>query len=228
MSKRFFTADFHLGDQLLLDKEFMQGKCRPFKTAESMTLSLIQACNMQAKVYEDKDGFIVDKDTIIHLGDFACTGFDRGFKGLDISPQVLMYRINANFINVRGNHDCNNSVKTSCNSMQLNLGKRYPSVTAGHYPSYDRRASGYVKRGFINLCGHVHSTWRHCLDLDLQVLNINVGVDAWNFKLVSEEDVIKYIDELLRRRPDELHRCKKNAESNKIEFFGSSKCNYRK
>ena len=208
MSKRYFTSDFHMGDSMLLDADFMRGKNRPFKSTEKMNNAFLQSCNQRAKVYRDADGFIVDKDTIIHLGDFACTGSDRGFKGLDVSPQSLMYQINANFINVRGNHDANNSVKSAFNAINLNLGKRYPSVTAGHFPSYDKRSWQYIRKGFINLCGHVHSSWKHCLDLDRQVLNINVGVDVWKYKIVAEEELIQYIDSLLRKKPDDLFRCK--------------------
>ena len=36
MSKRYFTSDFHMGDSMLLDADFMRGKNRPFKSTEKM------------------------------------------------------------------------------------------------------------------------------------------------------------------------------------------------
>lgn len=44
----------------------------------------------------------------------------------------------------------------------------------------------------------MHGRWQHCLDLQHKCLNINVGVDAWRFKMLSEDDLVKYIDKLLR------------------------------
>ena len=51
------------------------------------------------------------------------------------------------------------------------------------------------------------------------VLNINVGVDVWNYEVVTEEEVIKYLNFLFRKRSDELFRVK-IVDKNKIEVFG--------
>ena len=229
MSKRFFTSDFHLNSPILLDKSIVGDEVRPFKSVEKLNAAILRSCNQKAKTYShqepvlNNDGsqatdasgnllfktVIDDRDTIIHLGDFCCTVKARGQIGGDINPQkIIEDQINANFINVRGNHDASNGVKWVCESMQLHLGKRYPNVTACHYPSYDTRASEYVKSGYIHLCGHVHGSWKHCLDLDRQILNINVGVDVWKYRIVSEDEVIKYIDSLLRKKPSDMFRCK--------------------
>lgn len=120
-------------------------------------------------------------DTIIHLGDFASYGFDRGYQGLREKPCDIVAKIPVAFVNLRGNHDINNGVFCLGNSLELGLGKRYPFVSASHYPSYDRRAVGTFREGTIHLCGHVHKKWKHCLDLAHSVLNINVGVDVWDY-----------------------------------------------
>lgn len=85
-----------------------------------------------------------------------------------------------------------------CSSMRTQLGKKYTAVSVSHYPTYDRRAEGQFLEGDIHICGHVHGRWQHCLDLAHKCLNINVGVDAWHFKMLSEDDLVKYIDKLLR------------------------------
>lgn len=151
---------------------------------------------------------VVSRDIIIHIGDLACFRVDRSYNGLSVNPQEFIQQINASFINIRGNHDLNNRVKSVCNSMQISLGKRFPYVTLGHYPSYDVHAKDTFKEGWIHLCGHVHSAWKHCLDTTNSVLNINVGVDAWNYKIVSEDELIQYIDEVMKLSKDKLNKVK--------------------
>lgn len=198
MSKRFFTSDFHFGMSVLLNKQIMKCNVRPFESIEKMNSEILKMCFNVTTV----------DDMIIHLGDLACYKHDRDLNGLDIKPIELIKQIPATFINIRGNHDINNKVKSVADSMQLHLGKHFPNVTCGHYPSYDIRSKSYIRSGWINLCGHVHKKWKHCLDLDNSILNINVGVDVWNFKLVSEDELIKYIFHLLTLPKEQLNKIK--------------------
>jgi calcineurin-like phosphoesterase family protein len=150
-------------------------------------------------------------DTIVHVGDLYCYS-------QQIKPFNLIQDIPASFINIRGNHDLNNKVKSICESLHFYLNKRFPYISASHYPTYDAKISRDCLTAPIHLCGHVHSRWKHCLDLDHNILNINVGVDAWNYRLVSEEELIVYLNKLFRMSPNELVRCKKNKYGN-LKFF---------
>jgi calcineurin-like phosphoesterase family protein len=185
--KRFFTADWHLGSQLLLDKKVMKEDVRPFKSVEKMDAAILRSAHQRAK-YDD---------TIIHVGDLACYGKDRGHAGLEIKPFEIISKIPATFVNIRGNHDLHNSVKSVCDSMRIHLGKRFPCVSVSHYPSTDPHSFGQWLPGDIHICGHVHKKWKHFLDVKNKVLNINVGVDVWNFQIISEDELIKYIDKIL-------------------------------
>lgn len=181
---------------------------RPFGTVGEMDSALVAAC-----------GAASCGDVIVHVGDLArfkpeCA---RG-EGCAYRPVELLRGVKADFVNVRGNHDVNNKVRSVCDSMTTHLGKKYPNVVVGHYPSYDPRAAGYVRDGWICVCGHVHGRWRHCLDLNRKVLNVNVGVDAWGYRLVPEEDLCLYIGRLLSHRPDELYRC--FMSKGKLKFQG--------
>lgn len=151
---------------------------------------------------------IIGKDLIIHVGDLACFKSDREFSGLDVNPQEFIQKINATFINIKGNHDLNNKVKSACTCMQTSLGKRFPNVTIGHYPSYDIRAKDMFREGWIHICGHVHGAWKHCVDVTNNVLNINVGVDAWNYSIISEDELVQYISEVLKMSKDQLNKVK--------------------
>lgn len=208
MAKRLWTADWHLGSSILLDKRIMGADVRPFKDVDAMKSAFLNS------VLE----FSGNQDIIIHIGDFASYGIDRGYHGLKEKPSEIIAKIPGTFINLRGNHDINNNVFSIGNSLNLGLGKRYPFVSASHYPSYDKRAAGTFTEGTIHLCGHVHKKWKHCLDLTHSVLNINVGVDVWNYKIVPEEELIKYLNFLFGKRSDELFRIK--VIGKKVEIHG--------
>ena len=184
----------------------------PFKSIEKHDAALIRSCRERAK----------EDDIIYHIGDLASFKLDRGRKGLDVKPQEMLKDISATFINIRGNHDLNNRVKSACDSMHMFLSKRYPSVSLSHYPTYDRRCDKSCFTAPIHLCGHVHGSWRHCLDLDHRILNINMGCMVWNWKIVSDDELIAYLNKIFRKTPDQLYRCKKN-EHGKLEFFGENK-----
>ena len=196
MARRYWTADFHIGMEEIIGYEN-----RPFSSILDMNNAFLDSC-------QDLN----PEDTIIHIGDLFC--YNRPNK-----PAEFINKIPATFINIRGNHDLNNKVKPICESMHFFLSKRYPYVSVSHYPTYDQKISRDCLTAPIHLCGHVHSKWKHCLDLDHNILNINVGIDAWNYKLVQEEELIVYLNYLFKQNPDDLVRCKKN-EYGSLKFFG--------
>lgn len=206
--RRFFSGDFHLGFSGLMAIEKW-----PFKSIEKHDSALIRSCKERAK----------PEDIIYHLGDLASFGQDNhaglNSKGLDVKPYELLKDIPATFINIRGNHDLNNKVKSVCDSMHMFLNKRYPSVSLSHYPTYDSRIDKSCLTAPIHLSAHVHSSWKYCLDLDHKILNVNMGCMVWNWKIVSDDELIAYLNSIFKKSPDQLYRCKKN-EHGKIIFIG--------
>lgn len=71
-----------------------------------------------------------------------------------------------------------------------------------HYPTLDRRVDHSCLAAPIHLCGHVHTAWRHCLDLDCKILNINVGCMVWGFKMLDVDTLAHYLDKLFKMSPD--------------------------
>ena len=167
----------------------MREEVRPFANVDEMNNAIIDAVNLQA----------TEDDLIIHVGDLACFNADHKVK-----PNVLVNMINATVINIHGNHDTTNKVKSLCDSMRLSLGQKYTAVSVSHYPTYDRRAIDQFLEGDIHICGHVHGRWKHCLDLTHRCLNINVSLECWNYKMLSEDDLIKYIDKILHMDKSKL------------------------
>ena len=185
MSKRFFTADWHLSSQLI-NKIYN----RPFKNVLEMNRLLIDNCN----------SLVTEDDIVIHVGDFLIYGNDQGEQGLKINPRYFIKKINATFINIEGNHDITNKTKSIGWFVQTHLGSTFPDVSISHYPSYDKKVQDLVKPGWIHLCGHVHNKWKFFLDKEREILNINVGVDVWDYKPVSETKIISYIKNLMEQQ----------------------------
>lgn len=183
MSQLFFTADWHLGSNIVL-----KTYDRPFATTEKMNMALVSNCN---KLADNKTDFV------IHAGDFACFGKDRGETGLDINPNLFLKILHSTFIPLEGNHDLNNKVKVAGQSMRLEVGP-FSDVSIGHYPSYDKKAENTFLKGDIHLCGHVHNKWKYYIDKENEVLNINVGVDVWGFRPVSEDILVNYIQKIIK------------------------------
>ena len=190
MSKKFFTSDWHFGMSTLLNKSIMHDNVRPFKNTTEMNNFIIASINSQANA----------DDIIIHAGDLAC------YNTIDkIKPNEILSKINATVLNIHGNHDTSNKVKSICDSMRIHLGKTFTDVSVSHYPTYDSRACGQFLEGDIHICGHVHNNWKHCLDLKNKCLNINVNFDIWNYKMLSEDELIRYIKHLLSHDKSNLN-----------------------
>lgn len=199
MATRFFTADWHIGmSQILKYEKRGTSYGGPFNNVNDMANFFLYSAI--GKTSED--------DIIVHIGDLATFTSDSK---VQCKPMEFVKKIPATFINIRGNHDINNKVKSVGDSLQIHLGKRYPNVVCGHYPSYDERSKNYIKEGWILLCGHVHGKWKHCLDVTHNILNINVGVDVWKYNIVSEDILVRYVDGILaalKSDPSKIHRMK--------------------
>lgn len=182
MSKRYFSSDFHFNSVVMVEK-----KLRPFKSVERMNEVIIKNINQRCK----------EDDILIHLGDFIQYGNDRQWPGMKTKPFEFIKQINPLLVNVQGNHDAHNNMKSVCTSMRTHLGKKY-SVSLSHYPSNNPLAKGTFRKGDVHLCGHVHGAWKYFIDFDNKVLNINVGVDVWKYHPVSEDELITYIDSIMR------------------------------
>ena len=156
-----------------------------------MNKVLVSACNY----YAGKN------DIVIHVGDLLTYGKDRETESPKENPSVFLGQIEATFVNIEGNHDATNGVKSIALSMRLVLGKVF-NVVLCHYPSTDPRSRLHLKPGDINICGHNHSLWngeKFMVDKKNKVLNINVCTDLWDYQPVSEVTLVNYIKQILRK-----------------------------
>lgn len=176
----WFTADLHLGHTNIICYS-----ARPFGDAEAMNRALIDGWNE-----------VVDEgDDVWMLGDFAMGKIDETLP--------LVGELRGRKVLLAGNHDrCWAEHGRRANGWeeryldagfaevrqgQLNINISGVTTLACHFPyrgdshDHDRYAEQRpVDRGAWLVHGHVHERWQQRRRM------INVGVDAWNYRPVSE------------------------------------------
>ena len=179
--KYFFTADTHFQHSNILVY------CsRPFKDVEEMDNEIIRRWNERVK----------PEDTVFMIGDFIFKGGKQG--GMN---KALVYekKLNAKIIYIHGNHDTNNNMNTIIESLQIRYGGR--KINLVHQIEH-------VKRGMLNLVGHVHGAWRfkyyevrkqiepnkyELIDVDYTTPCVNVGVDVNNFYPMDIQEITQLV-----------------------------------
>jgi calcineurin-like phosphoesterase family protein len=185
----WFTADLHLGHENII------GYCdRPFANAQDMNQSLVEGWN---------DAVGTD-DTVWVLGDVAL--------GRISETLAMISDLNGRKLLVAGNHDrCwaghgrraegwteryldAGFAEVHQGHVQLPVAGR--EVLACHFPYHgdSRDRDRYTEhrpadRGQWLLHGHVHERWRQ------QDRMINVGVDVWGYRPVSEQAIAELIEQ---------------------------------
>ncbi len=174
---KYFTADWHLGD----DRFGINGKPnllnRPFDSVEHQHEVILG--NIK-RVF--KDG-----DTLVHLGDVL---YDRQYETILHELRVLYP--NSHFLLLVGNYD---EDKLDILGLYFDEIVNDRNVVIGdtdfylnHYPinCLHQNHINTVKNKPIQPCltGHIHGLWK------VQRNIINVGIDTWHFRLVSESDVL--------------------------------------
>lgn len=132
----------------------------------------------------------VEKDDIVyHNGDFCFRNSAGGKKGEGMAVKAREWeeKLNGRIIHIKGNHDRNNSVKTIIERIVIKYGPHYINIV--HNPEdYDTAFK-------INFVGHRHNKWkfrRIFSPIDDKYIDlINVGVDVWDFKPVTFEEIYR-------------------------------------
>ena len=181
---RYWTSDWHLNSEIV-----RQTSHRPWKTVEEMNAVLLKTVVFKSS-----------SDQVIHVGDLIQSGKDRGTeiaKDKQLTWDQIARKCICQLICVEGNHDASNDVPFICRSMKTRVGNY--KITVGHYPTWYEEAAGtYViglpGRPTVHICGHVHEAWKVAFDKKNCILNINVGIDAHKYKLLSDAKLVELID----------------------------------
>ena len=161
----YFTADLHLSHENII------GYCaRPFANAKKMNATIIRRFNE----------VLTEGDTLYILGDLSTW--------YNVQPEEigkLVRRIKGRKILILGNHDKFNVfdyIDMGIESAHTHFFHEGLRVHLVHDPSV---ASGPAS--MLWLCGHVHGLFKEVRNV------LNVGVDVWDFRPVSETEVREWI-----------------------------------
>lgn len=194
----YFTSDLHFWHQNVIRY------CnRPYKTVEEMNEDMVNKWNSIVK----------PEDDVYVLGDFS----------LAFRPvEIYSFRLNGNKYLVPGNHDMNHSYHKRSRKLENRekwhqkykdygwniLPEQTTLEVPGlatfnlcHHPyaapsneAYDDKYAKWrpIDDGRILLCGHIHEKWKTNKS-SKGTLMINVGVDVWDFKPVSLDQIVAEI-----------------------------------
>ena len=166
-----FSADYHLGH-----KNIIKYCDRPFKSIEEMNERIIKSHNNVVKA----------DDIVYHLGDFS---FNDRRKYED--------KLNGKIVHLVGNHDMRQSSVLKFAFFEfgnmLVMGTHVPPKDLMEVPAWCD----------LILAGHLHEKWK-----DIKLVSpedrkprivINVGVDQWNFRPISIQEIIKHYNLCLKK-----------------------------
>lgn len=174
-----FTADWHLDHNKILTYE----KDRPWKDVSSMSKGLIK--NYNEIVQED--------DEVYFIGDIVWWGPDywRRYR------EMVFHKLKGTKHLVLGNHDAWNPflyIKAGFTSVHTSL--PLEEFILIHDPS-----ASIMDKSKVWLCGHVHSLFKAVGNV------INVGVDVWDYKPVSIDEIRKFLLERENARTQGFTSC---------------------
>lgn len=166
----YFTSDWHLGDDRLgLTEDKPNVFFRPFKSIEEQNETIIKNIN-------DIVGY---NDTLIHLGD-VCFNSEYLY---------LLDEINCkNKILILGNYDNDKEILLKKYFNEIYTDKVFifnnKKYYLNHYPLECKNKLPLLKDINYSICGHIHGAWKFA-----NKNIINVGVDAWNFRPISINEI---------------------------------------
>ena len=186
--KYFFTADWHLGDDEIIDIEF-----RPFKKKEEMEELLIKDINSKCK----------EEDMLYVIGDILSYRpmIDVVIDIKDI--ERVIRRIKTKVVLIVGNNErrliedrYDNSIekfRAECKKRGIETVREEDYISFGDKIFYINHFPSKAKDNYINLFGHVHKItgWN-------KRKGLNMSVDLNHFRVYSEEDILKLLDQKKR------------------------------
>ena len=175
---KWFSADHHFNHKAVIDY------CRrPFADVDEMNAQLIRRWNVLVK----------PDDEVFYCGDFSM--------GNATQIKQILPQLNGTKYLIRGNHDKGRS-DTWLKREGFTAVHRSAVVQIGHehcfLSHYPYREHRHDEREFTDMLedrgqwlihGHVHHEWKRRGKMS------NVGVDQWAYAPVSEQEIIKLMNE---------------------------------
>ena len=134
---------------------------RPFETIDEQNQTILANINR----------FVKKDDLLYHLGDVS----------VDIAGIDLLEHLHCkNKVLIIGNYDVDklDKLQKHFTTMREDL-----ELRIGEIPCYLNHYPAKQKPNHFNIVGHIHSLWK------IKPNMVNVGVDAWHFRPVSEQEL---------------------------------------
>lgn len=174
MPSLFFTADQHYDHEAIIEH------CnRPFKNRNQMNHAIKKGHN----------DTIPEDGVVYHLGDFlwAAKNRARQLSNLIASLNGAQHHL------ILGNHDDMKPfgyVNQGFTSIHTSFFTEIEGIN--FVMNHDPAVARTLEPGTVFLCGHIHNMFKVYVPKTITgVLVINVGVDVWDFKPVSFEEIYK-------------------------------------
>lgn len=178
----FFTSDTHFGH-----KNIIRLCNRPFGSIDEHDATLIANHNK----------LVTPDDTVYHLGDFSFA-----------PPIPYLEQLNGRFIFIWGNHDSTNArTKLRLHPATIGASDYLETTLDGHkivLCHYAFRVWNKSHHGSFHFFGHSHGT----LIGDTQ--SCDIGVDVWDYKPVTFEQIKRRLSFSIPRNPVDHHTAETN------------------
>lgn len=189
MSKTWFTSDSHFGHRKVIkfcNRPFTGANCCVGIDPEISKNckqcygygKVLEVEEMDEQLIKNWNEIVSPKDDVYHLGDVMFTS-----KKPDVTN--LFKRLNGQIHWIYGNHDKSfrNAAGAAWSGDYKELKVEGQKLILCHYPMMSWNGQ---MRGTIMLHGHCHGNLKH----DGTKLLIDVGVDCWDYKPVSFEEIM--------------------------------------
>jgi len=171
-------TEFFTGDQHFWHDKIIEYCKRPFDSLKEMHNKIIGLHN----------ALVTDDDTVWHIGDFAMAGPEK-----ESVVRAVFNKLKGQHHLIVGNHDEIKPLNyVNMGFVSVHSAMWFERQGINFYLIHDP-ASYTVVSNFPNavlLCGHIHTLFKHLLPAKKI---INVGVDAWDFKPVSMDEIISLL-----------------------------------
>lgn len=168
----YYSADYHFENHNII--EYCN---RPFKNIHKMETALIRNINEIVK----------ENDELRIVGDLTLKGNEYKSKLKLIRDKIICRKL----VLILGNHD-ELSPRDYVN--YIGFDSVHTKLETDKYIIHHDPAKAYQNKDKTWIVGHVHDHWRFHLNC------INVGVDVWHFKPVSEEIIDQWISNLTTKK----------------------------
>jgi calcineurin-like phosphoesterase family protein len=173
----WFTSDSHYGHKGILKPTMHCRRCDHFSSVEEMDARMIDSWN----------AVVGPRDEVWHLGDFA-------YNCSLAHAESIFKRLRGRKHLIWGNHE-QRGKRLAWESQQA-----YKELTVNGYDlvlfHYGLRTWNRMRHGAIHLFGHSHGALPGCSQ------SIDVGVDVWDFRPVSLDEILEKIKDLPPAYPE--------------------------